>query len=104
MNRRRDDKQLPPEHQNSEDVRLEVASKLMEAVTIAERLARTSARKPAGSGGIPPKVRWYQLMGYLSQTLDGVLRNMDMNEVKKRMAELEKMVVSLREQDEKIPG
>lgn len=76
----------------------------MEAVKITERLAQSSGRKPAGGGGIPPKVRWYQLMGYLSQTLDGVLRNMDMNEIKKRMAELEKMVVSLREQDQKVRG
>lgn len=76
----------------------------MEAVKITEELAKKSGRKPAGSGGIPPKFRWYQLMGYLSQTLDGVLRNMDMNEVRKRMAELEKMVVRLREQDEQAPG
>ena len=104
MNRRRVDKQLLPEHRNSEDVRLEVASKLMEAVKITEQLAKKSGRRPQGSGGIPPKVRWYQLMGYLSQTLDAVLRNMDMNEIKKRMAELEKMVVSLREQDQKVRG
>ena len=76
----------------------------MEAVKIAEQLAKNSRRTPRRSGGTPPKARWYQLMAYLSQTLDGVLRNMDMNEVKKRMAELEKMVVSLREQDRQAPG
>ena len=89
---------------NSEEIRKKVALKLVEAIEVAEALAMRAERDvKKGTGGVSPKARWYHLMAYLSQTLNGVLQNMDMNQVRKQLAELEKKVVSLREQDQ-APG
>lgn len=82
--RRVTEKGIPPE------VRSRVVTKLVEAIEEVESLAKASARKTRkGSGGISPKERWYQLMGYLAQVLDGVLKNFDLEEVKKKMDQME---------------
>lgn len=94
-----------PDPKSSEELREKVASKLLEAIDVAETLAKKSGKTAEkGAGGMPPKARWYQLMAYLSQTLNGVLHNMDMNQVKHDLAELEKQVVKLRDQNQKAQG
>ena len=84
-----------PRRPRTETIRAEVVSRLYEAVKITEEIAKKADEKPAGSAALPPGVRWYQVMGYLAQTLDGLLRNVDLNETKKDLAELQKMVVQL---------
>ena len=72
------------------EIRSRVISKLVEAIEEVERLAKSSGkRSPAGGGGISPKERWYQLMGYLAQTLDSVLKNLDLFEVREKIESLQ---------------
>lgn len=65
-------------------------TKLVEAIEETDLIAKQSAKRSrAGGGGISPKERWYQLMGYLAQVLDGVLRNFDLEGVKEKMDQME---------------
>ena len=67
-----------------------MVTKLVEAIEETDRLAKASAKRSAkGGGGLSPKERWYQLMGYLAQVLDGVLRNFDLENVKEKMDQME---------------
>src|SRR5713101_7724104 len=77
-------------------VRSETVSKLVNAINEVEAIARESPKRSfKGTGGIPAKVRWYQLMGYLAQVLDGVLRNVALDRYEEKMEELEKTVEEL---------
>ena len=72
------------------EVRSRVVTKLVEAIEEVERLAKGSGKRTrTGGGGISPKERWYQLMGYLAQVLDGVLKNLDLEGVKEKMDQME---------------
>ena len=78
------------------EVRSETVSKLVNAINEVDAIARESPKRSfKGTGGIPAKVRWYQLMGYLAQVLDGVLRNVDLERYEEKMVELEKTVAEL---------
>jgi len=72
------------------EVRSRVVTKLVEAIEEVEHLAKASGKRTrTGGGGISPKERWYQLMGYLAQVLDGVLKNFDLEGVKMKMDQME---------------
>ena len=72
------------------EVRSKVVAKLVEAIEETERLAKSAGKRPkASGGGISPKERWFQLMGYLAQVLDGVLRNLDLESVREKMDQME---------------
>jgi hypothetical protein len=72
------------------EVRSRVVTKLVEAIEETERLANSAGKRSnAGGGGISPKERWFQLMGYLAQVLDGVLRNLDLESVREKMDQME---------------
>lgn len=72
------------------EVRSRVVAKLVEAIEETERLAKSAGKRPkAGGGGISSKERWFQLMGYLAQVLDGVLRNLDLESVREKMDQME---------------
>src|SRR5205823_9639142 len=72
------------------EVRSRVVTKLVEAIEEVDRLAKASGKRTrTGGGGISPKERWYQLMGYLAQVLDGVLKNLDLHGVKEKMDQME---------------
>ena len=72
------------------EVRSRLVTKLVGAIEEAERLAKASGKRTrTGGGGISPKERWYQLMGYLAQVLDGVLKNLDLESVKEKMDQME---------------
>ncbi len=65
-------------------------TKLVEAIEEVEHLAKASGKRTrTGGGGISQKERWYQLMGYLAQVLDGVLKNFDLEGVKAKMDQME---------------
>ncbi len=71
-------------------------SRLISAINDVEEIAKGSPhRTRKGAGGIPAKARWYQLMGYLVQVLDGVLRNVDLERYEEKMEELERTVEEL---------
>jgi len=72
------------------EVRSRVVTKLVEAIEETEHLAKSAAKRTkTDGGGISPKERWYQLMGYLAQALDGVLKNLDLESVKEKMDQME---------------
>jgi len=78
------------------EVRTRVVTKLVEAIDEAERLAKGSGRRSrSGGGGISPKERWYLVMGYLTQVLDGVLKNFDLESVKEKMDQMETVLDEL---------
>ncbi|HXL51263.1 MAG TPA: hypothetical protein VN949_05565 [Candidatus Limnocylindrales bacterium] len=78
------------------EVRTRVVTKLVEAIDEAERLAKGSGRRSrSGGGGISPKERWYLVMGYLAQVLDGVLKNFDLESVKEKMDQMETVLDEL---------
>jgi hypothetical protein len=59
------------------EVRSRVVTKLVEAIDEAERLAKESGKRSrSGAGGSSPKERWYLVMAYLAQVLDGVLKKL----------------------------
>lgn len=67
-----------------------MVTKLVEAIEEVEQLAKAAGKRPRrGGGGMSPKERWYQLMGYLAQALDGVLKNLDLESVKEKMDQME---------------
>ena len=72
-------------------IRDELIEILETAVKEANALAKASkivAEK--GSGGIPPKLQWYRVIGYLAHVLDGVCKNVQLNELNRRLDDLEK--------------
>jgi len=78
------------------EIRTRVVTKLVEAIDEAERLAKGSGRRSrSGGGGISPKERWYLVMGYLTQVLDGVLKNFDLESVKEKMDQMETVLDEL---------
>ncbi len=86
-------------------VRGEVVAKLVDAINEVESLAKSSGRRTRkGQGGVSPKVRWYQLMAYLAQILDGVLRNLDLEKYQEKMGELEKAVEELQRTAPQVTG
>ena len=78
------------------EVRPTVVEKLVAAINVVEGLAKSSGkRSKRGTGGVSPKARWYQLMAYLAQTLDGVLRNVELEKVREKLEQLEMTVDEL---------
>lgn len=72
------------------EVRSRVVTKLVEAIEETERIAKSAGKRSGpGGGGISPKERWLQLLAYLAQVLDGVLRNLDLESVKEKMDQME---------------
>ncbi len=87
------------------ELREVVAEKLVDALNVVEGLAKKSGRKTRkGSGGVPAKARWYQLMTYIAQILDGVLRNVELGEVEAKLKELERTVDELQQQTPQAAG
>ncbi len=87
------------------ELREVVAEKLVDALNVVEALAKKSGRKTRkGSGGVPAKARWYQLMTYIAQILDGVIRNVELGEVEAKLETLEKTVEELQRQTRQTTG
>ncbi len=77
-------------------LRITVVRKLVSAIDEVDEIAkRAGKRVRKGHGGMSPKIRWYQLMAYLAQTLDGVLKNSDIQGLEDKMDAMEKMVAEL---------
>ncbi len=82
-----------------------VREKLVDALNEVEALAKKSGRKTRkGEGGVPPKARWYQLMSYIAQILDGVLRNVELSEVREKLEGLERTVDELQKETQQTTG
>jgi len=76
-------------------IRDEVIDTLVKAIIEANMIARHSPESAEkGTGGVPPKARWYQLVGYLVQVLDGVCKNVELSEINERLVKVEKALGS----------
>ena len=77
-------------------LRITVVRKLVSAIDEVDEIAKMAGRRVRkGHGGVSPKIRWYQLMAYLAQTLDGVLKNSDIQGLEDKMDSMEKMLAEL---------
>ena len=86
-------------------LRAGVTEKLVDALNVVEGLAKSSPMKASrGSGGIPLKARWYQIMADIAQILDGVLRNVQLGDVEDKLETLEKAVEELQRQTPQTTG
>lgn len=73
------------------EVREELIETLVKAVREANEIAKVSSTTTEkGSGGMPGKARWYQLVGYLAQVLDSVCKNVELSEINERLLKVEK--------------
>jgi hypothetical protein len=64
---------------------------LDEALSEANKLAEQASPKPEkGQGGVPSKIHWLRVIGYLSQVLDGVCENVELSELNERLLRVEK--------------
>ena len=81
---------------DTSEVRDGVVDKLIAALNETEKIAKAAGRRPKkGSGGIPGKARWYQLMTIIAQTLDQVLRSVDLDQIQEKILEMEKTIGEL---------
>lgn len=68
---------------------------------MAIRTAATLAKGPAGlpeqEYGSTRRARWYGVLAYLAQTLNGLMNDADENVAKKQLADLRRMVEELRD-------
>ncbi len=86
-------------------VRGDVVAKLVSAIDEVEGLAKKAGKRSRkGYGGISPKVRWYTLMAYLAQILDGVLRDADLEKYEEKMEQMEKTVEELQRTSAPVTG
>ncbi len=86
-------------------VRGDVVAKLVSAIDEVEGLAKKAGKRSRkGYGGISPKVRWYTLMAYLAQILDGVLRNADLEKYEEKMEQMERTVEELQRTTAPVTG
>ncbi len=86
-------------------VRGDVVEKLVSAINEVETLAKKAGKRSRkGYGGVSPKIRWYTLMAYLAQILDGVLRNADLEKYEERMGEMERTVEELQRTATPVTG
>jgi hypothetical protein len=71
-------------------VRDDLIDTLTHALSETNKLGQKAAvQAEKGAGGMPEKARWYQLLGYLAQVLDGVCRNVELSEINERLAKVE---------------
>ncbi|HZY47406.1 MAG TPA: hypothetical protein VFE96_06375 [Candidatus Bathyarchaeia archaeon] len=89
-------------HRDTSEVREAVVTKLQDALNEAEKLAKAASGRPKkGSGGVPGKARWYQLMAIIAQTLDQVLRSGSTESIEEKMTEMEKVIDELQRTTQK---
>jgi len=79
-----------------EEQREEAIGKLVNAIDVVEDLAKKAKTKTEERRPDSSKARYYQLLGYLVQVLDGVLRNVSLGEIKQHMDETDKEIVKLK--------
>ena len=70
-------------------VREDLVNKLIASISECYNLAVDASKIAKKGEGAPTKTRYYQLVGYLSQVLDGILENVELDELKTRMDRVE---------------
>ncbi len=92
-----------PQNQSldTEEIRREVIRTLRDAIRTTKKLAKETPNKTGPHGGATIKTRWFQVMAYLSQTINNVMENEDLNLAKKDIAELKSFVEQVKRGKEK---
>ena len=70
-------------------IREDLVNKLIASIGECYSLAVEASKAAKKGEGAPTKTRYYQLVGYLSQVLDGILENVELDELKARMERVE---------------
>ena len=74
-------------------IREDLVDTLVAAVAEAQTVAKQGSAEAGKSvGGMSTKARWFQLLGYLAQVLDGVCRNVELSEINERLMRVEKVM------------
>jgi len=71
-------------------IRDEMVEKLVAAIREANEIAKEASTESGKAGGPSPKSRWYQVVGYLVQVLDGVCKNVELSEINERLLRVER--------------
>jgi hypothetical protein len=75
---------------NVPQIRDDLINTLTHAIAETNSIAnKADVTAEKGAGGMPSKARWYQLLGYLVQVLDGVCKNVELSEINERLAKVE---------------
>jgi hypothetical protein len=75
---------------NVPKVRDEAIEVLLDAMREINQLAKkASPDSGKGAGGTSAKGRWYQVLGYVVQVMDGVCKNVEISELNERLKRVE---------------
>jgi len=79
-----------------DEQREKAITKLVKAIDVAEQLASEAKMTSEKGMADTTKARYYHLLAYLVQVLDGLLRSVTLDEMKRRVEETEKEIVELK--------
>ena len=79
-----------------EEQREKAIDKLVNAIDVAELLAKNAKETSEKGMADTTKARYYHLLGYLVQVLDSVLRSVTLDEIQQHVKETDKEIVELR--------
>ncbi|MEM2122922.1 MAG: hypothetical protein QXE79_04715 [Candidatus Bathyarchaeia archaeon] len=85
----------PMKEKTQEEIRRRKIQLLEKAIDDVFHQARSMNGAVKKGGGEPTKARYYRLMGYLIQVLDGVLKNLELDEVKRRLEKVEEAMENI---------
>jgi len=82
-------------------IRVQVITKLVDAINVAQSLAEKAPVKAEVSAADVTKARYYHLLGYIAQVLDSILRSASQGELDERLKRVEKIIDELERKDQK---
>jgi len=87
---------IPLKGVSVEEQREKAIAKLVKAIEVTERLASKAKTTSEKGTADTTKARYYHLLGYLVQVLDGVLRSVSLDEIKRHVEETDKELAELK--------
>ena len=81
-------------------IRVQVITKLVDAINVAQSLAEKAPVKAEVSAADVTKARYYHLLAYIAQVLDCVLRSASEGELDNRLKRVEKILDELEREDQ----
>jgi len=87
---------IPLKGLSVEEQREKAIAKLVKAIEVTEQLASRAKTTSERGMADTTKARYYHLLGYLVQVLDGVLRSVSLDEIKRHVEETDKELAELK--------
>jgi len=87
---------VPLKGASVEEQREKAIAKLVKAIEVTEQLASKAKTTSEKGTADTTKARYYHLLGYLVQVLDGVLRSVSLEEIKRHVEETDKELAELK--------